>query len=127
MAIAKDLMTPLPISIDAHALVSKAVEILASLDIRHLPVVDASGAIVGMISDRDVSGEVTKTMAVTSVMSAPPICAPESADVAALAKLMVDHKIGAVAIVSADGRLVGIVSYVDLLRTLTRAVRSGPP
>jgi acetoin utilization protein AcuB len=118
MGIAKDLMTPLPISIDAAAPVSKAVEILASLDIRHLPVIDASGAVVGMISDRDVSGEVTRTMPVTSVMSAPPICAREDADVAALAKLMVDHKIGAVPIVSGEGRLVGIVSYVDVLRTL---------
>jgi CBS domain-containing protein len=118
MGTAKDLMTPVPVSIDVGAPVSKAVEILASLDIRHLPVVDASGAVVGMISDRDVSGEVTKTMPVTSVMSAPPICAGENANVADLAKLMVDHKIGAVAIVSTEGRLVGIVSYVDVLRTL---------
>jgi acetoin utilization protein AcuB len=116
---AKDLMTPAPVAIDAGAPVAKAVELLASLDIRHLPVVDDEGAIVGMISDRDVSGEVTKAAPATSVMSAPPICAREDADVAALAKLMVDHKIGAVAIVAAESRLVGIVSYVDLLRTLT--------
>jgi CBS domain-containing protein len=114
---ADDLMTPAPITIDAGAPVSKAVELLASLDIRHLPVVNASGAVLGMISDRDVSGEVTKAAPVTSVMSAPPICAARDADVATLAKLMVDHKIGAVAIVDGD-RLVGIVSYVDVLRTL---------
>ena len=118
MRTAKDLMTPAPVAIDAGATVSKAVEILASLDIRHLPVVNASGAVVGMISDRDVSGEVTKSAPVTSVMSAPPICARESADVSTLAKLMVDHKIGSVAIVGAEDRLVGIVSYVDVLRTL---------
>ena len=118
MRTAEDLMTPAPITIDAGAPVSKAVELLASLDIRHLPVVNPSGAVVGMISDRDVSGEVTKTDPVTSVMSAPPISARKDADVSTLAKLMVDHKIGAVAIVSAEGVLVGIVSYVDVLRTL---------
>ena len=118
MRTAKDLMTPAPVAIDASAQVAKAVELLASIDIRHLPVVDASGAVVGMISDRDVSGDVDATAPVTSLMSAPPICAREGADVAALAKLMVDHKIGAVAIVGAEERLVGIVSYVDLLRTL---------
>jgi CBS domain-containing protein len=120
MGTAKDLMTPAPVAVDASALVSKAVELLASLDIRHVPVVDASGAVVGMISDRDVAGEVTAKAPVTSVMSAPPICAREDADVPALAKLMVEHKIGAVAIVSAENRLVGIVSYVDVLRTLIR-------
>jgi len=118
MGTAKDLMTPLPIAVDASAAVSKAIELLATLDIRHLPVVDASGVVVGMISDRDVAGEVTATAPVTSVMSAPPIAAREDADVAALAKLMVDHKVGAVAIVGTEGRLVGIVSYVDVLRTL---------
>jgi len=117
MGTAKDLMTPLPVAVDAAAPVSKAVELLASLDIRHVPVVNANGAVLGMISDRDVAGEVNATASVTSVMSAPPICAPPDADVKALAKLMVDHKIGAVAIVG-DGRLVGIVSYVDVLRSL---------
>jgi IMP dehydrogenase len=119
MATAKDLMTPAPVSVDAGATVSKAVALLASLDIRHLPVVDANGAVVGMISDRDVAGEVTATAAVTTVMSAPPICAREDASVAAIAKLMVDHQIGAVPIVSSEGRLTGIVSYVDVLRTFT--------
>ena len=118
MPSAKDLMTPAPVAIDSGAPVAKAVELLASLDIRHLPVVDENNTVVGMISDRDVAGEVTKAAPVTSVMSAPPICAAENADVATLAKLMVDHKIGAVAIIAAGGRLVGIVSYVDVLRTL---------
>jgi len=117
MPTAKDLMTPLPVAVDAGAPVSKAVELLASLDIRHVPVVDASGAVVGMISDRDVAGEVDAKAPVTSVMSAPAICASAEADVKAIAKLMVDHKIGAVAITSGE-RLVGIVSYVDVLRSL---------
>jgi acetoin utilization protein AcuB len=117
MRTAKDLMTPAPIAIDAAAPVSKAVELLASIAIRHLPVVDDSGAIIGMISDRDVSGEVIANAPATSVMSTPPICAGTDADVRALAKLMIDHMIGAVAIVEGE-RLVGIVSYVDVLRTL---------
>jgi acetoin utilization protein AcuB len=118
MLTAKDLMTPLPITVEASAPVSKAVALLASLGIRHLPAVDASGKVVGMISDRDVSGDVTASAAVASLMSAPPICARADADMRAIAKLMVDHKIGAVPIVDAEEKLVGIVSYVDVLRSL---------
>jgi CBS domain-containing protein len=118
MRTAKDLMTPSPIAVDATAPLSKAVQLLASLDIRHLPVVNANRTVVGMISDRDVSGEVTPTALVTTVMSAPPICARADADVAAIAKLMVDHKVGAVPVVDGENVLVGIVSYVDVLRSL---------
>ena len=118
MHTAKDLMTPSPIAVDATAPLSKAVELLASIDIRHLPVVNANGVVVGMISDRDVYGEVTPTAAVTTVMSAPAICARANADIATIAKLMVDHKIGAVPVVDAEDMLVGIVSYVDVLRSL---------
>ena len=107
-----------PVAIPTNAPVLKAVALLASLDIRHLPVVDASGVVVGMISDRDVAGDVTPAAAVSTVMSAPPICARAEADVAAIAKLMVDHKIGAVPIVDDKSVLVGIVSYVDILRSL---------
>lgn len=118
MPTAKELMTPSPVAIGATAPVSKAVALLASLDIRHLPVVDAHGAVVGVLSDRDVYGEVTPTATVATVMSAPPICARADADIATIAKLMVDHKIGAIPIVDARDTLVGIVSYVDVLRSL---------
>jgi CBS domain-containing protein len=115
---AADLMTRSPVSIDAAAPVSKAVQLLASIDIRHLPVVGAGGVVVGMISDRDVSGEVTGTSAVSTIMSAPPICTRQTADIASMAKMMVEHKIGALPVVDDKNVLVGIVSYVDILRSL---------
>jgi acetoin utilization protein AcuB len=118
--IADDVMTRSPVAIDVTAPVSKAVALLASLDIRHLPVVDTSGALVGLISDRDVYGEVTPDAAASTVMSAPVHCAHPDADIKAIAKLMIDHKIGAVPIVDAKNALVGIVSYIDILRSLTR-------
>lgn len=117
MPTAADLMTRSPVAIDAKAPVSKAVQILASLDIRHLPVVDG-GAVVGMLSDRDVSGEVTAGATVASVMSQPAVCARADTDVPAMAKSMVEHKIGALPIVDEKNGLLGIVSYVDILRSL---------
>jgi CBS domain-containing protein len=32
--------------------------------------------------------------------------------------LMLDHKIGAVPVTNADGALVGIISYIDVLRAM---------
>ena len=48
------VMTENPIVINENALVTEAMEKMRELNIRHLPVVDASGKLVGMISFRDI-------------------------------------------------------------------------
>ena len=54
MMIARDLMTEAPATVGPTATVRKAVDILQTLDIRHLPVVNDDGELIGMLSDRDL-------------------------------------------------------------------------
>jgi acetoin utilization protein AcuB len=128
---ARDWMTPSPLTIEPSTTLRRAVELLQRLDIRHLPVVNESHELVGMISDRDLRalsipyfvgpGHTTDIQAaldapVSSIMSGDVLSVEEEADAAEVIDLMLDHKIGAVPVVDADGELVGIVSYVDVLR-----------
>jgi CBS domain-containing protein len=46
------------------------------------------------------------------------ICIEPTADLAAAAKLLSSHRIGALAVLDADGRLVGILSERDIVRTM---------
>jgi len=48
------VMTENPVTISENALVTEAMEKMRQLDIRHLPVVDSTGKLVGIISFRDV-------------------------------------------------------------------------
>jgi len=48
------VMTENPVTINENALVTQAMEKMRQLDIRHLPVVDSTGKLVGIISFRDV-------------------------------------------------------------------------
>jgi Predicted signal-transduction protein containing cAMP-binding and CBS domains len=48
------IMTENPIVINENALVTEAMEKMRELNIRHLPVVDESGRLVGMVSFRDI-------------------------------------------------------------------------
>jgi len=48
------VMTENPVTINENALVTEAMEKMRRLDIRHLPVVDSTGKLVGIISFRDV-------------------------------------------------------------------------
>ncbi len=126
MLTARDLMTESPHVVDATSTLRTAIEKLASLDIRHLPVGDTDGALVGMLSDRDLrayaapffSGA-TLDASVSSIMTTDVISVDLEADAAEIVDLMLDYKIGAVPVVDADKTLVGIVSYIDLLRALS--------
>ncbi len=125
MLTARDLMTEAPSVVDATSTLRTALERLQALDIRHLPVVDSDGVLVGMISDRDLRGAHVGELrapldtAVASIMSANVVAVDEDADVAEIVDIMLDYKIGAVPVIDADKSLVGIVSYIDLLRTLS--------
>jgi CBS domain-containing protein len=128
---AADVMTQAPTSIRASAPIREALVVLHSLDVRQLPVVDWKGALVGIVSDRELgSVSISRIFAkgpldpaeawldgeVASIMDdAAPTIGPE-ADVGQLIRLMVEHKLGAVPVVRSDGVLVGMVTYVDVLR-----------
>jgi acetoin utilization protein AcuB len=119
--------------------VREAARLLQTLDIRHLPVVDEEGALVGMLSDRDLRGmAVPQTPGkalpgdghdghdghdgmdahVATLMTADVLSVQAEDDVSAVIDVMIENKVGAVPVIDGDGALVGIVSYVDILREL---------
>jgi acetoin utilization protein AcuB len=120
---------PLTASADDHLF-----DALARMElrgIRHLPVVDGEHRVIGMLSDRDVRtavgnhrngaprgslGERLRALRVSDVMSREPFVLQVDAPVAEVVKVFVDQKIGAVPIVGGELRLVGIISYVDVLK-----------
>lgn len=78
---------------------------------------------VGIITDRDLAlalgaQGVAPQEVVKSVMSAPVRTVPEGAGIFAATQCMRDVGVRRLAVVDADGRLVGIVSLDDLLRLL---------
>ena len=130
--IAKDVMTSDPITLTARATVEDAADLMRERNIRHVPVVDERGALIGMVSDRDLGsldlGRIIAdegvegvrrrlTTPVLAVMTPDVITVGPDDDVGDLVDLMLEGRVGAVPVVQAgSGRLVGIVSYVDLLR-----------
>jgi len=50
----RDVMTRTPITIDPEAPLETAVAVMREREIRHLPVVDETGRLIGMITDRDI-------------------------------------------------------------------------
>lgn len=130
--IAKDVMTPDPVTLTAQATIEDAADLMRERNIRHVPVVDDKGALAGMVSDRDLGYldlgrmigdegvDAVRRHLVTSVVK---VMTPEVVtvgpddDVGDLVDVMLESRVGAVPVVEGpSGRVVGIVSYVDLLR-----------
>jgi len=135
--IAADLMTEAPTTIRPNDPVSAALDALQSLEIRHLPVVDDENNLVGMLSDRDL-GPLMRTFTegadaqriivplsqrrVAEFMSADVVSVDPDADIRDVIETMLDQHIGALPVVDGEGDVVGIISYVDVLRAVPKAL-----
>lgn len=128
--VVEEIMSERPYTVEANQSVREAMNQLMSQDIRHLPVLDGE-VLVGMLSDRDVRGIAAETLTgdpadqlsapVSEVMTSDPITVSPESEVVEAIDLMLEHKVGALPVVAED-KLVGILSYVDLLRVARSAL-----
>lgn len=111
-------MTKRPTFIREETRIREAIELLQSMEIRHLPIVNDETEIVGMLSDRDLRDVRIDDMEsrVSTLMSSNVFSVEEEDDIQDVVDLMLENKIGAVPVVDGEGVLVGIISYVDVLR-----------
>jgi len=98
--------------------------------IRHMPVLGLLGQLVGVISDRDlrrpdwVDGEenvahyyvLDNSHKVEEAMTAPAVTVRAGEPIEAALKLLLERGFGALPVVDDEGKLIGMLSAVDLLR-----------
>lgn len=124
----REVMTPDPIVADATTPIHEVIERMQADSIRHMPVMDR-GELIGVISDRDLKAySFDAVMAspdgaqgrlrrpVSLLMSGDPISVEGEADLGEAVDLLLENKIGAVPVIDPEGNVIGIVSYIDVLR-----------
>ncbi|MGI9589616.1 MAG: IMP dehydrogenase, partial [Dietzia maris] len=83
-----------------------------------LPVTDERGELVGIITNRDMRFEMDKSRRVDEVMTrAPLVVAREGVTAEAALGLLRRHKIEKLPIVDGDGRLTGLITVKDFVKT----------
>jgi acetoin utilization protein AcuB len=125
-------------SIGMDATLAEALELCAERRIRHLPVVDEEGRLVGILTDRDIRYHLSPRLGTLSenntdrasmqrrvhmVMSRQVIVGTAEMTIAEGARLMVRHRLGCIPIIDPDSRIVGIITTTDYLLLLSGSLR----
>lgn len=129
---AAQLMTLEVRCVDEDTPVSVAWELMQTLKVHHLPVVEGK-KLVGIISDRDLL--VRATRGLDGKLTFPDLCAAEvmafhppsvgpDATVRQIAAEMLDRQADAIPVVSPGGELVGLVTSSDLLKLVVLGASS---
>lgn len=137
----RELMSRPVQTIAAEASCHEAITRMCRSRVRHLPVVGTGGEVRGVVTDRDlrhylfaprvfqrigrvpVEGLLRET-SVGEVMSTPAASIDAAADVGEAAALMRARKVGSLPVLEA-GRVVGILTEIDLLRHICGGADAG--
>jgi acetoin utilization protein AcuB len=136
----RDVMTAKPMTIDPEAPVETAVAVMRERGLRHLPVVNADGRLIGIVTDRDLRSAMfgsalaehlppgqegrlralsatLNDVRVSHVMTWQAQTIPPHAPLAQAAAVMANARIGSLPVVEGT-RLIGIVTEHDVLKAL---------
>ncbi len=117
-----------------------ALSVLDTLDVRWLPIVDNEGMLVGVLSDADLKPlmlphfmlavaeelELSMDACVAAFMNPRDASVDVDASLPQIIDLMLEKKRCMLAVTSSDGKLVGTISYQDVLRAVRPSFSSAP-
>jgi acetoin utilization protein AcuB len=142
--IAGDVMTPDVISLRSDDVLGSAKDILQQQRFRHMPIVDNQAELVGILSDRDIlrhlpyagrrpprdTGEFRRHLfdvnessmslmrPLKQIMTCDVSCVLAEAALSDVARTMQNQKMSCLPVVEADRKLCGIITVVDIMRSL---------
>ncbi len=78
------------------------------------PIIDEGGRLLGIITSRDIKFLTDFSVKIKDIMTADPITAPADISMQDAYKIMLDRKIGKLPLITGDGKLAGLFSFLDV-------------
>jgi CBS domain-containing protein len=132
-------MTGNPLTIERSESVGVADELMAENRVRQIPVLEGR-ELVGIVTDRDIRAFLSDALMtdpaarekamktpVGDIMTSEPLFLAPDDELEEAIELLIEQKFGAIPVLDAAEGLVGIVSYVDVLRFFLEQVRETKP
>lgn len=107
-----------PITLHVNATIGDALKMMKDNKIGGIPIVDENKMLVGILTNRDLRFESdNKSRKVSEVMTKENlIIAPEGTDLKKAEKILRQHKIEKLPVVNKQGKLIGLITYRDILQ-----------
>jgi len=106
-----------PITLHEDAIIADALRLMKENKIGGIPIVDNNKVLVGILTNRDLRFEDNKRRKVSEVMTKDNlITAPEGTDLKKAEKILQKHKIEKLPVITRQGRLIGLITYRDILQ-----------
>jgi len=109
-----------PITLGAQATVGDAFKLMRENSIGGIPIVDKNMKLLGIVTNRDLRFENDMTLAISKVMTADNIITTELNDLENAENILKDNKIEKLPIVDADNKLVGLITFKDIIKNRMR-------
>jgi IMP dehydrogenase len=106
-----------PITLEVTATIGDALNLMRDNKIGGIPIVDKSHKLVGILTNRDLRFETDRKRKVSEVMTNENlIIAPEGTDLKKAEKILRQYKIEKLPVVNKQGKLIGLITYRDILQ-----------
>ncbi|MCX7606824.1 MAG: IMP dehydrogenase [Bacteroidia bacterium] len=106
-----------PITLPPHAPVREAFQLMAEHRIGGIPIIDPERRLLGILTNRDIRFVTADDTPVSTYMTpAPLVTAPEGTHLEEAEAILRRHRIEKLPLVDDAGRLVGLITYKDILR-----------
>jgi len=127
----RDRMSKHPLTVEMNQTVSETHKYMQEQNVRHLPVIDKSGVMIGLVTEDDLlKAEPSSATSLSvweihsllnkittrDVMTRDVITTSEDTPIEEAAQQLLEHKIGCLPVMR-DGKLVGIITESDIFRT----------
>ena len=109
-----------PITLSKDANVGEALAIMKEHKIGGIPIINIDNELVGIVTNRDLRFEKNKEKIITEIMTSEELVTTQLTDLENAEDILQANKIEKLPVVDQDGKLVGLITYKDIIKNKTR-------
>ncbi|MCW7494441.1 CBS domain-containing protein [Leptospira sp. 2 VSF19] len=103
--------------------IANCLDFMLEKGIRHLPIVNDEGTLVGFVSDRDIlekSKSYERDWLISDIMTKRVLVGSPGSEIRGVTQVLLEERIGCIPVVNDDNQPIGMITRSDLLRLLLK-------
>jgi IMP dehydrogenase len=109
-----------PVTLSENALIADALRLMKENKIGGIPVIDKTGRLIGIVTNRDLRFEKNVKRPVVEVMTSKNIITTKVTDLKKAEQMLQQYKIEKLPVVDKNDKLIGLITYKDIIKVKER-------